>query len=1088
MMLKFGTALLWLLCVSLQEPVELIPDRTITRELSTGEQHEYRIKGSAGNWLISVEQLGIDVVLTLVDNSGQTKAALDSPLDEYGTEWLLVEASNGGGYRLRVRAREPVGVAGTYRLQLTYLDQETTGQRRLAAERAATAAATAYLKDTPESWREAAGYYEEAARIWAEVGIAEREARAWYCGGVLQRIMGARELAGTQVKRAQLIWQAAGNRRHEAYALNELGVLALATGDVDKARPLFTAAGDLRREIGDLVGEGIARNNFCNTLQTDPSAARSCLEQALAVFQRAGSPRREASAQISLGRLCHILADPAAARRHYDAALAILRAGWDRYSLGLLYNHLGAHHRRLGEPQQAMDNYRRALAIFVALEERGLEARARNNLGNLLVLLGEPERARIQLEHALQLRRERGDLRGEIATLFNLGQARELLGKPELGFELFSQAMDLASTSKRRRDQAQAFLLMAHNLHGRGLNQQALAKTTAAIDLLRTMSYSRELANALHKQGAIMVALGRYEPAITSLDEAHTLYLSAKNPFGQAQVHYVRACAARAQGRLDPARAHLQQAIDLLESIRASIAASDLRTSFSAPRHEVYQLLVSVTMAAHRQAPDAGHDREALVVAERWRARGFRELMATSGQAINKGIDAALKTGYDEARHKVSALADRRQKLLARNGQKELVEVELALERAHGTLSEMEAQLRKGAYAEIAMPHVATAADIQALAGKGTQLLVYSLGQERSYVWLLDAETIQAFELPGREAIDALARRVHRRMATVDARAGVGPYPEALSLSWMLVAPVLEKLQANRLVIIPDGALHYLPFAAMPLPVEGESVSGTLGDRFEILYLPSASALINQRRHQPQQRPVPKLLAIFADPIFDAGDPRVTLQTEPTRNDENLPGLARLPATRREAESIAALAQGQSVRMALGFEAARTNLTDLANYRFVHFATHGIIDATRPELSGLILSQRDERGRSLDGFLRLHDIYNLDLNAELVVLSGCETALGRELRGEGMVGLTRGFMYAGARGVVASLWPVPDSATAALMHHFYAAMLNDNLPPAAALRSAQGVIKQQPQWREPYFWAAFIYQGDWQGNLEGEKK
>ena len=193
------------------------------------------------------------------------------------------------------------------------------------------------------------------------------------------------------------------------------------------------------------------------------------------------------------------------------------------------------------------------------------------------------------------------------------------------------------------------------------------------------------------------------------------------------------------------------------------------------------------------------------------------------------------------------------------------------------------------------------------------------------------------------------------------------------------------------------------------------------------------------------------------------------------------PGLARLPFSRDEANAIALLAGRAGTLKATDFRANRGTALErtLEDYRIVHFATHGWIDDERPELSGLVLSLVNDRGRPQDGFLRLQDIFNLRLNADLVVLSACQTALGKEIKGEGLVGLTRGFMYAGAPRVVASLWQVNDVATAELMKKFYTNMLQRKLPPSAALRAAQLEMSKDPRWSAPYFWAGFVLQGDW---------
>ncbi|HET9317325.1 MAG TPA: CHAT domain-containing protein, partial [Vicinamibacteria bacterium] len=193
------------------------------------------------------------------------------------------------------------------------------------------------------------------------------------------------------------------------------------------------------------------------------------------------------------------------------------------------------------------------------------------------------------------------------------------------------------------------------------------------------------------------------------------------------------------------------------------------------------------------------------------------------------------------------------------------------------------------------------------------------------------------------------------------------------------------------------------------------------------------------------------------------------------------PSFGRLPYSRREAESIAATAPPGTVLLALDFNASRAQAlsTELARYRIVHLATHGFVDERQPDLSGLVFSLVDRRGRPQEGFVRLRDVYGLRLPVDLVVLSGCRTGLGQQVRGEGLVGLVRGFMYAGAPRAVAGLWSVEDRATAALMLEFYRGLLGSGRPPAEALRRAQLAVRAQPRWRHPFYWAGFVLHGDW---------
>jgi CHAT domain-containing protein len=310
--------------------------------------------------------------------------------------------------------------------------------------------------------------------------------------------------------------------------------------------------------------------------------------------------------------------------------------------------------------------------------------------------------------------------------------------------------------------------------------------------------------------------------------------------------------------------------------------------------------------------------------------------------------------------------------------------------------------------------------------------------------------------------------------------------------------------------------LQYIPFAALPAPSpeNGEGLNSgaepqTLLVEHEIVNLPSASTLATLRRETAGRKPAEKSLAVLADPVFKGDDTRVRRDVgkagakgkaksadsdktdiaflQMTRSGRELGvidsegGFGRLLSTRREAAAISALVPERERMRAMDFEASRTTALrpELGEYRIVHFATHGLLNNVHPELSGIVLSLVDEEGRPQDGFLRLQDIYNLKLSAELVVLSACQTGLGKEIKGEGLVGLARGFMYSGAPRVVASLWKVDDLATAELMKLFYQRMLKDGMPAGAALRSAQLELSRQKRWASPYYWAGFILQGEW---------
>jgi CHAT domain-containing protein len=313
-------------------------------------------------------------------------------------------------------------------------------------------------------------------------------------------------------------------------------------------------------------------------------------------------------------------------------------------------------------------------------------------------------------------------------------------------------------------------------------------------------------------------------------------------------------------------------------------------------------------------------------------------------------------------------------------------------------------------------------------------------------------------------------------------------------LSDMVVGPIKKELNGKRLAVVSDGALQYVPLGILA----AEDSGAPLITDHEIVALPSASVLAVLRSERASRRPPVNSVVVMADPVFDSSDDRVKrvkgeLETITSRSTAMLTGehlmrsladvgqsghLPRLVYSRREAAAILAATPGTRKMAALDFSASRAQATSgtLAHYRIVHFATHAFLDSSHPELSGLVLSLVDPQGKPQNGFLSLEDVYNMNLPADVVVLSACETALGKEIDGEGLVGLTRGFMWAGATRVLASLWKLDDFASAELMKRFYQNMDQKRMTPSTALQMAQ--LEMSKEW-SPFYWAGFQIQGEW---------
>jgi CHAT domain-containing protein len=642
---------------------------------------------------------------------------------------------------------------------------------------------------------------------------------------------------------------------------------------------------------------------------------------------------------------------------------------------------------------------------------------------------------------------------------------------------------------------------------------QALTNYKAALALNRLSGDPREEAYTLSDMGEVLWKKGEQVKAIEHYTEALALSRKVNDLRAASLALYKIARAERDRGNLDVARARIEEALVVSDKFRANVAAQEMRATYFATVHEHYEFYVDLLMRLHQQRPSEKFDVSAFEANERGHARSLLETLKEYGTDIRQGVDEKLLQRELDLQRRLRAKTERRIQLAVAKAPVEELDKELS--DLSTELQQVQGQIRATSprYAALVQPSPLTLREIQQqVVDADTALLAYALGEERSYVWLVTADSMKSFELPARAQIEDSARRLYTSLTSRNQRQenetpgqrrvritkDDAQYVDASrDLSTKLLGPVAKDLRQKRLVIVADGALQYVPFAALPAP---SSTSRPLVADYEIVSLPSASVLALMREDLRTRPRASKSVAILADPVFDKDDQRLaalknrrsdvaknkTLSIDQTQRalrdfDGLSEGIARLPFSGREAEAIMALVPTGEGMLAVGFRASRATAlsSELSQYRYVHFATHGLLNSKHPELSGVFLSRFNELGQSQDGFLQLQDVYNLKLSADLVVLSACQTALGKDVRGEGLVGLTRGFMYAGAPRVVASLWQVDDAATADFMREFYSAMLTEGKRPAEALRVAQLRMSKQTQWSSPYYWAAFTLQGEW---------
>ncbi len=859
---------------------------------------------------------------------------------------------------------------------------------------------------------------------------------------------------------------------------------------------------------------------------TAESLARSIekYEEALPLYRALGDRLREAQTLFGLGRCNVALDERRKALGYYNQSLALYRSLGDRQmevaaltNIGLIYHNLGAY-------QQALDHYVRVLPLNRVAGERA-EAAPLNNIGLTYYSLGEYRTALDYFHQALPVSRAVGHRWQEAITLSNIGLAHDALDERRQALDYFQQALTIQRAIGERRQEAITLGSIGTIYSGLGERQKALENYNQALSLNRTVGARRQEAYTLNKIGAEHNAMGEREKAFDHHTQALAICRAVGDRPEEAETLGSLANVERQRGNLGEARARLAAAIEIVESLRIGVASQDLRASYLASQQRLYQLDIAVLMELHRRNPAQGFDAAALRTSERARARSLLGTLAEARADIRQGVDPALLERERGLQQRLNSKEQARMQLLSR---KHTPEQSAAADRELRELTtqyqELQTQIRTSSprYTALTEPQPLSLEEIQRqVLDQDTLLLEYALGEERSYLWAVSHDAIASFELPKRAEIEAAARRFYdslvaynqtSRGAGASKSQNAAPASKTLeagaALSQMLLSPVAAQLGAKRLLIVADGALQYIPFAALPDPqsaIRNPQSHQPLIVEHEVVSLPSASSLAVLRRDLAGRKAAAKALAVFADPVFSADDsrlqrPQSQAAAQPgavneTRGTEQLlmrsaresgvsgAGLriSRLSATRDEAAAIVALVPEADRKLAINFDANRAAATsdELSQYRIIHFATHGLLNSQHPELSGIVLSLVDQQGKPQDGFLRLHEIYNLKLPAELVVLSACQTGLGKEVKGEGLVGLTRGFMYAGTARVMASLWKVDDRATAVLMKSFYQGMIKDGLRPAAALRAAQVAMWKQRRWQEPYYWAAFALQGEW---------
>ena len=979
------------------------------------------------------------------------------------------------------------------------------------------------------SLRQAIEKFEKASLIWTTARDFSNASHAALQAGDVYFLLSEYPDALKQYRKAATLAERTRDKLAHGRALSHMGRLYSYTGDNDRAQNELTKALDLLKH-DETDASPAHRNAYAEALSNlaEVNYAKGHLPKALAQFERArplfrddrtGQAKTHLFAGYiagSLGELDKAAAaisraqelyratndkpgegltltaqglfhsskgDEDLARQLHNQALEIFRSSGDRHSEAIALTALGQSYERVNEHSLALDHYERAVNIFQAIGALDFVPMATCKVATAHRFMGDFDRALAVYNRCVDFSRAAGKVRTEIIALKEIANVHTSQKRPELASRLYRKVQRFYESSGDLRGQALVLNAYADFLYAHEQKRQALPL------YLRALAFSEKVGDGVHL----------LEP----------LYNVAR--------------AHRDLGAYTDALSVIKRSLKVIEDLRANVGSPDVRAIYFSGVAKHYSLAIDIFMQLDRERPAQGFAAEALLLSEQARARSLVDLLSESGLNLRSGAPAQLLQRERELRGLIRLLAQYQWDLsLSKRNTTEIEEVAKDMAQLRSEYENIQSQLREQ------FPHVLTPERLpiltlqqlqKELLDSNTMLLEYALGDERSYLWAVTPDSFFSYELPEGKKLEDAAREFYKLLIARQGSQGqtASEYQKhvqaaddlldarAFSLSQMLLGPVAEQLGNRRLIVVSQGALQFVPFEVLPAPVpqsagpiESAPRSRLILETNEVVGLPSISTLATIRSLKKQVRSPGRVVAVIADPVYSQKDERVQREdvsgVDPNAIASTQPafqallrssGDVRLIHAAKEADAISASAPGGATLIAKGFDASRETAMspNMGEFQIVHFATHGFLDNEHPELSGIVLTMVDRNGVAKDGVMTLHDIYSLDLSAELAVLSACQTALGKEVRGEGLVGLTHSFMSAGAKSVVASLWKVDDRATAVLMEDFYRSMLQEGMTPAAALRAAKLKMMRDKQWSAPYYWAGFVLQGEYTNRI-----
>lgn len=943
------------------------------------------------------------------------------------------------------------------------------------------------------------GKYEEALKMCQQastiaIKIDDIEAQGMVKGEYanIYLYLGNIELAQKYAEEAIEIFQKTVNKTGELAASNIVGLVFRNSGKFDRALEIYNRNLEIDRELKDRYGEEIDLGNIGDiyTESADYKTALNYYQIALKIAVEIDDRIGEA---INLGAISTVYAY----QGDYERSIAFskkaikihLETGYKSGECNDLGN-LGLTYMELGEYTKSIEYQNQALKVAYEIDEKYKIHTGLGNLGSIYLLIGNHQKALDYTKRAKSTADEMNDVLYSAIWMSQLAEIKIEMGNLSGALNEFNKALSSFIEIGDQRNEALTYSNIANIQFKLNIYSEAESYFKKALDINQKIGNRYSLGQTHINLAGFYVEIGDLEKAIQSYTKGLKIGEALRIPEMIWKANYGIGLINQKSGEYSIAKDHYKKAIQTFEKIRGNILTGEQKSYFFESKIRVYKNLIDLLFRDYKNNKDIRILEESFYYAEHAKARTLLDILFESNIKVNKDVNPKLIDKQSQIFRNISRI---RTDLLKNDiGQNQQQKLYNALNTEEENLGKLQLQLKmeNPAYANLNYPEPSRLSEIQkSLIGENDLLLEYSLSEPNSFLWAISKDNASFFKLPGEKDI---GDNVNKYLSIISKppTANQTSYSSGKQLYKLLLDPAQSILKQNQnLMIVPDGILHYLPFESLIVELE-KNLPVYLVEKYNIRYAPSASVMkvIKQDNQNTKLNQEMELVA-FGDPVFNAGN-----RTNEIIEDKNLYShnnteiglyensgfnFRRLPYTGLEVKNITSLFKREKVSLNLRENASEENFKAMnpINSRIIHFATHGLLDEKHPKRSCIVLTLDDNPAE--DGFLQMNEIFNLNINAELVVLSACQTGRGKLLQGEGVIGLTQAFLYAGVRSVIVSLWTVNDRSTSEIMSKFYKYLKQDVSFDEALRKAKNDLLKGKiASLHHPYYWAPFIFIGN----------